>query len=506
MEIILKKLNTRNAEVIILLVCISFLPIIILFNYCHATGDDFGYGAVVKQAFDNTHSIIEMIRASYIQTKGVYDSWQGTWFTVFLFAFNPEVFGFKFYFLVPIVMFGLHVVAAILLIKLFIEKRYNLARKELWQITVLLLFCNIQFAPSYQCNLFWWVGTVHYVVPYFLGIIALYNSIRFLNEYYIKNLIGALVAFVFIGGGNYQIAIITPLVLLCYVLWNKVIHSRKKAAKAFLLVVPVLLEMVGLYISIIAPGNKNRGGESFGFSMHYAIGIILKCFTTAFDTAVKYCSERTFILVIFLIYAIVMYNVISNNVKCIEKNFQAPILMMIMTFCIFAASFAPELYANVGVSGGVYNTNFYIFVFGVFYIIAYVEGYLITRKGYDYANSYSLVRRVFCFILLIMLVFIGRHSLKISTAYVSYKYIVSGQAADYKEQVILQHEILSDEDITDAVVPFINNEQGPLQQMPVTGDPDAWSNSVTASFYGKNSVVAIDRDEWIQKYGSTYGY
>lgn len=506
MEIILKKLNTRNAEVIILLVCISFLPIVILFNYCHATGDDFGYGTVVKQAFNDTHSVVEMIKASYIQTKGVYDSWQGTWFTVFFFAFNPEVFGFGYYFFVPIIMLCLHIVSACLLVKTFIQNKCSLGKIELWLVATLILFCNIQFAPSYQCNLFWWVGTVHYIVPYFLGVLALYNSLKYLREYRLKYFIGALVAFVCVGGGNYQIAIITPLALICFALWNKVIYSRKYTAKGAFLFIPVLLEMIGLYISMIAPGNKSRGGESFGYSTCYAISIVFKCFIEAFNKIVQYCTERTFVLAIFLIYAIIMYNVISNNSKCIEEKFRSPILMLLMTFCIFAASFAPELYANVGVSGGVYNTNFYIFVFGVFYIIAYVEGYAVTRMGGGNANSHSLVYRVFCFILLMMLVFIGRHSLKISTSYVSYKYLTSGQATDYKAQMLLQNKILSDDDIVDAVVPFINNEQGPLQQMPVTGDSDAWSNSVTASFYGKNSVIAIDRDEWIQKYGSTYGY
>ena len=173
---------------------------------------------------------------------------------------------------------------------------------------------------------------------------------------------------------------------------------------------------------------------------------------------------------------------------------------------MFAASFAPELYADVGVSGGVYNTNFYIFVIAIFYDIAYVEGYILLHGDNSNILRKNDMSKVFCLIALIMLVFIGRHSIKNTTSYVSYKYIISGQAEDYREQVLLQNEILSDSNNEDAVVPFINNEQGPLQQMPVTDDPEAWSNSVTALFYGKNSVVAINRDAWYDEFGDVYGY
>ena len=103
-------------------------------------------------------------------------------------------------------------------------------------------------------------------------------------------------------------------------------------------------------------------------------------------------------------------------------------------------------------------------------------------------------------VLLIFLCIIGRHSIKATTDYVCYTYIRSGQAADYRAQTALQYQLLTDEKVADPVVPMINNEQGPLQQMPVTADPGAWSNRVTAEFYGKESVTGIDRVVWNEKY------
>ena len=51
----------------------------------------------------------------------------------------------------------------------------------------------------------------------------------------------------------------------------------------------------------------------------------------------------------------------------------------------------------------------------------------------------------------------------------------------------LQTSLMEREGIEDVVVPFINDVQGPLMQMPVTDNPDAWSNQVTARFYGKTA-------------------
>ena len=94
-----------------------------------------------------------------------------------------------------------------------------------------------------------------------------------------------------------------------------------------------------------------------------------------------------------------------------------------------------------------------------------------------------------------------RSNLKLSTSWVSMEYIRSGQASDYKQQMELQTKLLTEEGLEDVVVPFVNDVQGPLMQMPVTENPEAWTNTVTREFYGKKSVVAIPREEWQELYG-----
>ena len=106
-------------------------------------------------------------------------------------------------------------------------------------------------------------------------------------------------------------------------------------------------------------------------------------------------------------------------------------------------------------------------------------------------------------VLSLVMIILFRSNIKTSTSFVSLFYIVSGQAKDYKDQMDLQTKLMEDENVKDVVLPGINDVQGPLMHMPVTDDPTAWSNMVTAQFYGKRSAAAIERSEWIKLYGET---
>ena len=99
-----------------------------------------------------------------------------------------------------------------------------------------------------------------------------------------------------------------------------------------------------------------------------------------------------------------------------------------------------------------------------------------------------------------LMLLICRSDMKETTTWQCYDYIASGQAADYKAQMEQFLELLSDDSIQDVVLPAINDQQGPLQHMPVTSDPSAWTNTTVRNYFGKKSVVAIPRAEWEEKY------
>ena len=52
--------------------------------------------------------------------------------------------------------------------------------------------------------------------------------------------------------------------------------------------------------------------------------------------------------------------------------------------------------------------------------------------------------------------------------------------------------VMTDPSVINAKVHASNNEQGPLMHMPITNNPDKFTNYAAARFFGKNSVIAID--------------
>ena len=76
--------------------------------------------------------------------------------------------------------------------------------------------------------------------------------------------------------------------------------------------------------------------------------------------------------------------------------------------------------------------------------------------------------------------------------YSSCSYIASGQAADFKEQMESQERILRDDSIKEAYLCPTNPEQGPLMHMPVIKNPEAFTNRVVGSFYGKDMVTTTE--------------
>lgn len=91
--------------------------------------------------------------------------------------------------------------------------------------------------------------------------------------------------------------------------------------------------------------------------------------------------------------------------------------------------------------------------------------------------------------------------MKSAATFRSLECIISGQAEDYKEQMEYQMSVLLDDTVKDVVLPEINNEQGPLMHMPLTGNPDEFTNSVTRFYYNKDRVIAVPRSVWDEMHG-----
>lgn len=151
----------------IVLFVLSITPILYLAGYVHATGDDYGYGALTHAAWLESHSLIEVLKASFKTIHKYYFSWQGTWFSIFLFTLQPEVFSPHTYWIVPVLMVLLIIVGTTMPGYYFLVCRIGMKKSYFIIIDCILLLLMFQFFPSTKSGIFWYNGTAHYVVPYF---------------------------------------------------------------------------------------------------------------------------------------------------------------------------------------------------------------------------------------------------------------------------------------------------------------------------------------------------
>lgn len=188
-----------------------------------------------------------------------------------------------------------------------------------------------------------------------------------------------------------------------------------------------------------------------------------------------------------------------------SKKKKEKILLLIASFCAYAAMQTPMIYyGKEDISGGAYNTNFLILIIFLSILMMVLAdsaaGWLEGKENYLIEKTHVNIvipGILFCMVLALLC----RSDIKDTTTWICLDYIVTGQAADYKEQMIQLTELMTEEGVEDIVVPFINDIQGPLMHMPVTDNPEAWTNTVICQYYDKNSVVAMPRVEWEEQYG-----
>lgn len=512
------------AFISILIFALLMIPILYLSFVNRATGDDYGYAAYTKASWVSTHSLIALGKAACKTVQDYYHSWQGTWFSVFVFSLQPEVFHDGAYMIVAFLMLFLWIGSTFYLFRQILCQMIGMHKWSYRFITVCFLIICIEFIPSTKSSIFWFNGCAHYMLPFSMCQMLAAWLLKYCKEYRKKYFVGIVIFMTLLGGSNYQAALFS-LIVACYTGLAALYFRKDKRILALL--VPICVELVGLIVSMKAPGNlvravgEHTSGENFGFSVGKALETIGKSFFYAIKDIGLYWKEKPLVfaglLFLFLCFLIVFYtgDFYGEDLTAKNRIFRFPysLYSILLLFCLDSAMQAPAIYADVEVSGGVPNMNYQVFLLtacGALLIAAEKMAGMLrgeqkeeTGKQLGKKAMQGIVAAGLLFSAAVA--FWGKSSIKNSASYVSLIYIVSGQAADYKEQMDLQTELMKQDNVTDVVVPFINNEQGPLMHMPVTDDKTKFTNYVTAQFYGKSSVVAMERPKWMEMYADTSG-
>lgn len=471
---------------------VSMLPNWGLAFIARPTGDDYGYSAATHQIWLQTHSLLEVIKTGIDTTISKCTTWNGDWFSVFIFTLMPEVFVYRSFWIVPIFWSLATIGGTFYLFYQLLTNTLGLKWYETLSITMLTLLASYQWIPSSGIGLYWYVGVIHYIMPHVIALFMLGFLVQFLRTKKIKYIVFSAIGMIAIGGSSYYS---TFLVMLTYVL--VFVCGIKKERKMLWLSLPVLSCLIALYFQITAPGNAARVGESIEFSIGKAINTIMEALFMGVNRIWWYITESPYILLILLLIAVIIWCGLVD--APLKFEFKYPILFVGYMYGIYASMYTPEIYSQTDISGGPPTMEYLTFLLVTIASIVYVEGWIISRlrerdliKRNEWYYKYCLVPYV---LVMCIVVILYKGEVKETLFYESVDYIMSGAAADFAEQMRSQEEILLDDSIKNAYLCPTNDQQGPLLHMPVIDDPDAFTNTVVKKFYGKDYVVTITDTE-----------
>ena len=467
---------------------ISFiLPVYVgLHNY--ATGDDLLYGSILRNASRNNASVGEMARLVIQDVVTEYKTFQGTWSSQILWRLEPSIWGEKIYIITIFLSLGI----------LSLGTGYML-HQLLGRIFIYswILFFSIQYMPYPRGGLYWYTGMVQYTFAYGISMLSLGWTVKYLMTGFKRYIVYNTIALGYIGGAGYPVVVETGMILFFVTAWYLLYQEKNKKKRGVLLLIPLAMEAIGFLISAAAPGNSLRGGEDYGFSigrvMHVLIQSIVDGITYSFDYVVR---SRT---IVFLPIAVALISIAAKGTKTL--SLKKSIIALLLGFLVVCYVHSPEIYAGetvaAGVSGGVYDIYYYVLV-----LYLAMAGYLVggLLRGALKEKESTVVRTAFFAFMVVFCILFRRFLVGNMLDHTCLEYVRSGQLRDFTEQMQERLVLLEDDGIKDVVLPEMNDLQGPLMHMALTGDPKAYTNYATSLFYDKNSVIAIDRNKWNEEY------
>ncbi len=431
--------DALTPRVIAVILCgiliLSLLPILYCSFFVRATGDDLAYSAALHRVMVHGGSLadaLEVIRRQVVQS---WYGYQGTWSSIILFQLQPGIWGDAVYAITPWISLGMIAAGTWCFLREVLCRHGGFRPAYALSIFSILLFCSIQYIPKIRGGIFWYTSVAHYCIPYGVALLCVSSALTFLRTGRRRSLVGASIGCAYLGGAGYPPIVLAACLLFFLILTAlfspEVLQTAaqkqrmqdratqparriEKIKRGLLLLIPFLLLMAGFIVSAIAPGNKVRGGEDFGFSVGRVLSTLRDAFADGLKAGPYYLLHGRMLPLCFLLIAILTWSEDEREkwtghtgadmtVHAWSKNFLQTgieqhrtasmcgaagsklllkgtaegntvsetitsyrprrvlwiILSMFITLCMVRAS---RIYAAVGVSGGVPDTEYFTFL------------------------------------------------------------------------------------------------------------------------------------------------
>lgn len=465
-----------------LMLLVSLIPLLLIGQYAHPCADDFTYGYYTHAYWSTTHSLSETLHWAFYQVHSTYDTWQGTFSSVFLMALSPAVWGEQYYFLTPVIMLSMIVLPHFYLLYRLLIKFLQIP-KNIWITTSsIICFIIIQTMHTPVEGLYWFNGAVHYVFMHgcmllLIGTLIPTKSSEKMPLYLIRYIISCFLAFV-CGGSNYPTAL-TGIILTFGITLLSYLFKEQRIGNTIVFII----YCISFYTNITAYGNQIRQASFVKDSPIVAIG---KSFLELYQHASTWISLQ---VILFMLLMIPIFRKLSQYTN---YSFRFPVLISIISICVTACMMTPGLY-SMGIvgAGRTFNIIKIWFLLLLFLNEAYWIGYL-----HSHFHKLSIFTKIdlriyiigILFLILIAFMVFPQRKLMDYSSYAAYVSLRANEAQAFHNEYLERLEILNSDDSL-VTLPDFKTKPRLLYFDDIQPNPYDWRNNAVARWYGKERVT-----------------
>ncbi len=462
------------------------VPLYRLCAYAIPYCDDYDAFLYPKEALKTSPGLLGLIKGAAAYSKMEWYSFQGTFTSCFMMAFNLFLFDPALYGLGDAMLITVMALSVFLFIRTVAKDIFKAKEALADSLGLLSVILTVLFIHTAQQGFYWYDGGVHYI---FMHGVLLLGLAALIHSYYSEKkcirisfaILSAVCMFI-VSGGNYstltQSFVVVPFALAA--LWI----TGRKAPLVQLPSLAVLL--TGAAFNMAAPGNAQR--QAF-FDSPYdtPVKAVLQSFVQGVRFLPDFLDWRTLLILIALL-PIAHRLVRETSYRFSLLKF---IIFALFSVCLYASGNTAMLYSTGRVDlSRVINviklTFHLLLILNEVYLLGVVEqlSWFKEKKGLriGFVCLIPAWLLVWSFFLKIQPNPIGTYS-----AWGADYYLKTGQAAACHDEYLTRLAILkgSDADVVFepySVLPWF------LGWRDIESDPNAEQNRFMARYYGKDSV------------------
>lgn len=499
-----KEINRIWDLLIVVGLCIALtvmlVPLLWIARFSFMSADDYSYMYQVGGVFKETHSVIKTFIHQAGESLETWKTWQGLYFADWLYFVILDLFGHNFYFIGTYIgIFSL--IAANIAMALIVFHKVQGADEFKSVIAVLpITMLQILLPPSGMEAFYWLISVILYTFSFSMLVVFASCMICIFaakkEEKNIKILPAIIAAFILafaLGGSNYVTGLPALSLLIVLIIAGFVFKKKN---------VGIIIAITVWYgacfaFNALSPGAHIR--QAAAGTGDTALHAILMSFVEAF----KYIKTWTNLPVILVLLAL-----IPLFVRMTEKRkigFKFPWLLSVVSFCIFASMFTPNLYALKII--GMYRVqNMYRFALYLILMINcwYWTGFvrirvekLLAKKKEEKNESkkkidshvIGAIRVVFAGIATVLIALtIYKYYGRTSTSVSAYYSLRENEAQIYYSEWQERLKVYNDASVTDPEFNTYSRKPYLLFFVDISPDNTDWVNEAYARYYKKNSV------------------